>query len=364
MLRSPRFSEREKAAWETLRTMLLERFHYDYHRRLLELKNDFVPFDPDRDTIREPDFSAAELDEKRLRVYQAVQNLLEIGNYTELLPEQLGECLKLQPVGGLSVHVDTDEFEEFHVYYRGVRKQEETERLLFLWNRTRLVTLLNRVFVLARFREKHGGRLIAKMFKEVPVENIKMIAPKVKLGMPIFDRLKIGGTVLSSLATTLYKLFVAVTLSPILFAIVLGALVIATIKGIFSFLGSKTKYLHVFSSNLYYRSLSNNLAAFTALVDAAEEQETKETLLAYYLLDSHRDTGLTLEELNREAEQWVEKEFDFRFRFEVDDAVRKLREKEIVRCDGDVYRVYDLPETLRRLDETWDGFHSFPNEEG
>ena len=358
MLCDANLSEKDRADLKTFTEMLEERFHYDYHKPLRELKNDFVPFDPDHDTIRERQFTENELEEKRIRIYRSIRQLLQFGNYTELLPEQLAECLKLQPIGGLSVHVDTTEFDEFHVYYRGTRVKTETERFLFFWKQTRQVTIFNRVFVLARFKKEYGGRLIVKIFKEVPVENIKIVAPKVKLGMPIFDQLKIGGTVFSSLATTLYKLFVAVTLSWVLFAIVLGGLLIAASKGIFSFLGSKTKYMHRFSSSLYYRSLSNNRAAIIALIDAAEEQETKETLLAYYVLFKHHDTGLSLEEINREVESWIEKEFNLRFRFEVDDAVRKLREKNIIQSENQLYRVFDLPETLRRLDETWDGLRS------
>lgn len=368
MLQDERLTESDRTDLRIFLMLLEDRFHYEFHKTLLAIKDDFVPFDPDRDTVCEPEIRPDVLQEKRLRIYQSVQNLLRVGNYIELTPEQLGECLKLQPVGGLSVHVDTEEFEEFHVYYRGLRHRTETETVFFLWKRTRPVIALNRVFVLARAQNReldhdYSGQLVIKIFKDVSVENLKIIAPKVKLGMPFFDRLKIGSTVFGSLATTVYKIFVAVTLSPILFAIVLSGLIIAAFKGLMSFMSSKTKYMHVYSSNLYYRNLSNNKAALTSLVDAAEEQETKETILAYFILFVQRDRDHTLETLNREVERWIEEQFGFHFQFEVDDAVRKLREKNLLQSflghAEEIYKVYNMRTTLKRMDEAWDAFHSF-----
>lgn len=370
MLLDERLDEEERRLFRFLKRLLADRFHYEFHQDLEDVKNDFIPFDPDRETLCEPEYDEDELHAIRLRLYAGIRRLLAVGNYLELTPEQVAECLKLQPVGGLSVHVDTDDFDEFHVYYRGIRKREDTQRFLFLWKRTRPVRYLNRVFVVARFKRECGGRVIIKMFKDVAVENLKIIAPKVKLGMPFFDRIKIGGTVLGSLATTIYKLVVAVTLSPILFAIVLGGLLLAAFKGIMSFLNSRTKYLHVFSSSLYYRNLSNNKAALTTLVDAAEEQEVKEAILGYFMLyTAGRD--MTMREIDEAAERWIEETFGHHFDFEVDDAVRKLREKELlftsrVESDPDdpsrtreLFRVRELRDALRRLDNAWDDYNSF-----
>ena len=371
MLKDARLAPEYHTPLKKLRRLLSDRFHYEFHGILESLKNDFAAFDPDRETLFEPDMSEEERDEARLRLYRKIRDILDVGNYAELETHQLNECLKLQPVGGLSVHVDTDDFDEFHVYYRGVYEETEKEKYLLLFDRNRQLTFLKRVFVLARFKKEFGGRILAKMFKDVAVENIKIIAPKVKLGLPIFDRLKIGGTVLGSAATTLYKLFVAVTLSPVLFAIVLGGLLFAAFKGVMSFLNSKTKYMHVFSSSLYFRNISNNRAALTSLVDAAEEQEIKEALLGFLILFINEPREMTLRELDDAAETWIGEQFDFHLDFEIDDAVRKLTEKELVFVSRrvsdpansgetlEVYHAHEIHEALKRLDRAWDEFNAF-----
>lgn len=362
MVRDPQMSPEDGENFRLLRRMLADRFHYEFYATLESLKNDFVPFDPDCETLAEPDFTEAELQIFRVRLYDAVIRLLHAGNYTELTANELDECLKLQPMGGLSVHVDTADFDEFHVFYRGIRQRDEQERFLFLWQWKRPVTYMNRVFVLARFKKECGGHVLLKMFKDVAVENIKIVAPKVKLGMPIFDRIKIGGSVLGSLFAPLSKLIFAFTLSWIYFLIILSGFIIAAVKGVLSFMNSRTKYMQVFSSSLYYRNLSNNKSAITALVDAAEDQEIKESLIAYYILHKNQFDPLSSEQIDQKAEQWIENEFAHRVDFEIKDALRKLREKNILQTEGsspNVYRVSGLTEALQTLDASWDNIHHF-----
>ena len=364
-LRDSRLEDAERENLRFLRRLLADRFHYEYHGTLEAMKNDFVPFDPDCETLCEPEYTDGQLREIGTQLYESIRNVLQIGNYRKLAPEQFAECLTLQPIGGLSVHVDTGDFDKFHVYYRGIRHREETERFLFFWKFTRPVVSLNRVFVIARFKPENGGRILVKMFKDIPVENIKIIAPKVKLGMPIFARVKIGGSVAGSLITPISKIVLAFT-SWFYFLIILCGLLIAAFKGTMSFLNSRTKYMQLYSSSLYYRNLSNNTAALTTLLDAAETQELKETLLGYFILYLNRDRDMTLEELDEATERWIAEQFDHRFDFEVGDAIRKLTKIELVRTrerpSGQLaYRVCGLPEALVQLDKTWDEFNSFPD---
>ena len=377
LLKDERLNDDERESFRVLRRLLADRFHYEYHGMLETLKNDFVPFDPDCETLAEPEYTAEQLNVIRLRLYESIRRVLQIGNYRELTPEQLSECLALQPIGGLSVRVDTDDFDGFHVYYHGVRECRETEHFFFFWKRVLPLVCLNRVFVIARLKPEFGGQVLIKMFKDVPVENIKIIAPKVKLGMPVFAKIKIGGSVLGSLIAPISKLVFAFAMSWIYFLVILGGLLIAAFKGVMSFLNSRTKYMQMYSSNLYYRNLSNNTAALTALLDSAENQELKETLLGYSMLYVNRDHEMTMQQLDEAVERWVAEQFDHQFDFEVEDAVRKLIMTKIIdeKEKGGVhfndpdsgvyvlerYRACELPVALRRLDNDWDDFNVFPD---
>ena len=147
----------------------------------------------------------------------------------------------------------------------------------------------------------------------------------------------------------------------------------AFLKGVFSFLTSKTKYMQTLSSSLYHKNLANNVSALTRLVDAAEAEETKELLLAYYILYSEKEHDYTMQELDERVEAWLHEHFNLpHIDFEVDDAVRKLIDKDLIEVrdlpveDGTTHQVlkaYDLPTALHRLDHWWDAYFSPPAEE-
>jgi hypothetical protein len=103
---------------------------------------------------------------------------------------------------------------------------------------------------------------------------------------------------------------------------------------------------------------------FHHLLDAAEEEEVKEAVLAYHFL---RTAGqpLTAAELDRRIEDWFARRWEAAFDFEVDDGVGKLRRLRLVDDDGDGrLTAVPLDEAMRRLDQTWDDlftYHSPPS---
>lgn len=359
MLTDQHLTEGQASQFHELRNMLANRFHYEYRKTLEMLKKDFAGINPEPDTRCQQKYSVAELDEKCTQLDKGVKYVLARSNFAALTPEQLDACLELQPVGGLSVYVDKQDFSKFDVFFRGIRDDTVKETRFFFLKREWKTKVFSRVVVIARSSGNDKERLIIKIFKDVSVENLKIIVPRIRLGMPVFDRLKISGTVFGSLVTPLSKLLFAFMLSWWWFIVVTSGFMIAMFKGIFSFLNSRTKYLHVFSSQLYYLTLSNNEAALTSLVDIAEEQELKETLLAYFMLFILRDRNLTMQQIDDAVERWLKEQFGFDVDFEVDDALHKLSELGLLILQEPYYKVYDLPCVLRRLDEAWDNFFTY-----
>ncbi len=110
------------------------------------------------------------------------------------------------------------------------------------------------------------------------------------------------------------------------------------------------------AENLYFKNLDNNSGVFHHLIDSAEEEECKETILAYYhLLTS--DQPLSSHELDNIIEQWFDVNFSCSIDFETDDALRKLKKLELVEMNKDKYIAKPLIESRKQLDELWDGFY-------
>ncbi|MHC4400082.1 MAG: DUF3754 domain-containing protein [Planctomycetota bacterium] len=386
VLADPRFSPKERDQFQTLMEMIQARFHFEFQKDIEKLKRAYDPFDPDCDTLLPTEPSPQDRDAHYERLREGFRKLLVDGNYVELTRDQLLECLQLQTFAGLLVKVNLDEYKDLHVFYRGLRDDLRWRRSWIPpWKKIpRKVRLFKRVALLVRTAEKKSDLILFKLFKDVVLEDLKMITPRLRIQMRLFDKLKVGSTVVGGLFAPVLKIVMAAAFSPILLLIVVGGCLGAFVKGIFSFLTCKTKYMQTLSSSLYFQNLANNVSALTRLVDAAEAEEAKELLLAYFILYLERGRDYTLRELDKRVEQWLHEQFRIDVDFEAGDAVRKLAEKGLLverevpaaPVDDDdgkaaqstpqaagnlqrkILKVYDLPTTLRRLDAWWDDYFS------
>lgn len=84
------------------------------------------------------------------------------------------------------------------------------------------------------------------------------------------------------------------------------------------------RFMKALAENLYFKNLDNNAGVLHHLIDAAEEEEFKEALLAYLFLAATPE-GLTRHRLDKVVEDWLASGWDCRIDFEVDDALDKRR---------------------------------------
>lgn len=373
-----------------LHRMLADRFHLEFHEKLLHLRDLFIPIDPDRDTRAEPILSPEEHKRKGEEVIREIQSLLISCNFTDMTDEQINQCLTLQPLSGLKVEVDRLKFDPFQISYRGceqyipspnrwtrvknwlLEKLPVLRKLSSLKNRRpfkkyfsrpkKKFLRLKKVFLLLRPKEGQDQTVILKLYRDVPVENLKIIIPDASIKITIFDSVKIGATVGCGLIASALKLALAAALSWVVLLIFLFTFISSVLKGLAGFINSKTKHIGNCSQELLYQNLSNNIGTISALVTMAEEQEVKETFLAYVELLDHPDRWYTAKEMDSEIEAWLGtldpndeyKSIDF----EEHDALRKLKEKALVevRQDDDGqerYRAVDLAAALQRLTTAW-----------
>lgn len=365
MLRDPRLSAEERQQLGRLFEMVAARFHYESRAKLERLKTLYGPFDPDAEPLLG---SEPPVDEtaQREELGQAFEQLLLDANYVEMPREQIVECAGYQSQAGLVVEASLEDYAELRVFYRGMRHEQRTFRpWLTPWKRTaETIHVFSRLAVMVRLAREPSRPVFIKLFKNVVAEDLEMLLPYVQIRMRVLDHLKIGSSVLGGVATALWKVVTAAFLSTWVFVLVMGGFATALVRGVFSFQSSKTRYMQALSSSLYFRSLANNSSALAHLVDAAEDEECKELLAAYYVLYVERDRDYTQEQLDRRVEEWLRSEFGADVDFEVCDAGRMLDDKGLMvrraasGAPEAVLKVYDLPSALRRLDETWDGYYS------
>ena len=219
------------------------------------------------------------------------------------------------------------------------------------------------------------------MFKDVPLEDLEILFPNSKVTMSLKDKLMIAvPAVAAGIPLMVTKVIPALVVAFVILSAYLG------IKGtveedqlkqaiaVFSALGAlggflfkqwskyrskKFQFQKELSDNLYFRNLVNNAGVFYSLIDSAEEEECKETFLAWYFLHK-AGAGLTEAELDERIELWFKERHDCILDFECGDALSKLERLKLISFDsGGKIVLTDLKASLKLLDERWDAFFEY-----
>jgi hypothetical protein len=120
----------------------------------------------------------------------------------------------------------------------------------------------------------------------------------------------------------------------------------------------KLKYQRKVADNIYFKNVNNNAGVFETLINAAEEQETKEVILAYHALLTGGPAAHA-GELDRRIETWLKSAFAIDADFEVSDALEKLEGLGFLAQKEGKIAVVPLPDALARLDSLWDRLYDF-----
>ena len=114
------------------------------------------------------------------------------------------------------------------------------------------------------------------------------------------------------------------------------------------------------SDSLYFKNIANNSGVFPALIEAAEEEEIKETILAYTILLNSKEK-LSTKELDRTIEDWFAKTYNKDIDFDVEDALNKLKRLEIGKEENGKWGVIPINEALLKIDGIWDNIFKYNN---
>ena len=207
-------------------------------------------------------------------------------------------------------------------YRRGEHtRRDEVTSWFGLRRRTVAFTNYARVLVYATFKDAdhfeakgtnvdglpfQPGSTIIKLFQNVPREDLEMVFPNVQVRMRPIDKLLIGvPAVVSGVIVIVTKLLAALgrccccwrsgsacAEEPVELnqaqLVALGAGLIAfggfVVRQVTKFKNRKILFMKALSENLYFRNLDNDAGVFHHLLDAAEEEEVKEAVLAYHFL--------------------------------------------------------------------------------
>lgn len=367
--------------------VLTSLLHHRFAARIEVLKDAYHPFNPGSDTRTVTKPTADELAAAHERLEAELEALALAANFTRVDPAELEQAFHQHSLLKLSLAVDRSAVRKILFFRRGESVRTRTDRTWFgLRQRTVSFTNYARVLVYATFKGPehfpHPDRLpfrpgstIVKLFQNVPRDDLEMVFPNVRVQMRLLDKLLIGvPAFVSGVVVIATKLLASI--------LVLGPLVLAWLHwwtkpvnanptavataaiGLFAFgayvmrqftnfKNRKIMFMKALSENLYFRNLDNDAGVFHHLLDAAEEAEFIETLLAYHFLRT-APGPLAPTDLDRRIEDYFATRWSARFDFDLADGVRKLREYELVTVGPDDHLTpVPLDEATSRLERAW-----------
>ncbi|XP_054318977.2 transmembrane protein 143 isoform X2 [Pongo pygmaeus] len=277
----------------------------------------YDPINPDRETLEQPSLTDPQRLSNEQEVLRALEPLLAQANFSPLSEDTLAYALVVHhPQDEVQVTVNLDQYVYMHFWALGQRvgqmplKSSMGSRRGFF---SKLPPAERRYFkrVVLAARTKRG-HLVLKSFKDTPLEGLEQLLPELKVRTPTLQRALLNlMLVVSGVAifvnvgmVVLTDLKVATSLLLLLFAIFMG------LRASKMFGQRRSAQALELAHMLYYRSTSNNSELLSALALRAQDEHTKEALLAHSFL-ARRPGGTqgspeeTSRWLRSEVENWL-----------------------------------------------------------
>ncbi len=410
-----RLAEADVPKFREFYEILSAYYHFELHRSLETLKENFAPFNPDADTISRHKPGPDELAERQANLISAFETVLERANYQPLSQQDLELAFKEKSLVPLNTQVDFDDFEHMVCYHRGDVFYKATFKRFYFWKEEREVDVFERVALLLKFKpavhfEAKGekldklnfepGKMYAYFYKNIPRYDLELLFPNIQVSMTLKDQLFFGipavGATAAAVFRTLPNLLLIVgallfltfgpeavrqvgvnegqvrNIMPILTATL--ALMVAlggvAFKQWSSYQNKQIKFQKSVTDTLFFRMLDSNAGMFNALIDSAEEEETKEIILVYYHLLT-QPNSLTQVELDDQVEAWMEEKFGTKIDFDINGPLRNLEKIQgqvgeggptvplLRRDESGTLHLLSLDESKLVIDYVWDNLFRY-----
>ncbi len=370
---------------DTFPTLALRLQNYrgrGYRALAAEMRRCYLPFSPDRDTVRVLSFSEEELHEMAARLSTLTRHLLGRANYAEVGTDTLNAILNQQTPYSLRIAVDLAEYDELQLFARETYTKRHSVRrpeTAYLLKAHYEVRIFRRLFVLLKMKsdEDRAAELAKaenlshdkalkqvrrkrknlpptvtpqyiymKVFKDLPEHDLQILFPLRTVQFRPFDKIKFfataGGGTLFGVFTTTGKVLAAS--NPLTLVGALIGFIGLLARQITTFFNQRTRYMMELAQKLFFHNLANNRAALTLLVDRAEEEDVKEDLIALACNAGQCVPASELPSRKARIDALVLERYGTAIDFEIDDTVARLEADGVVTREGDNLRFATLEE--------------------
>ncbi len=372
----------------TLRTIC----HYEYSETLDRLRDDYYYFSPEVAALATTDRAKSDCAYDDL--VRSLDKVLKDANFKELPHEDVTDAHRKRAVLRVEVKAEHDDFREVRFYRRGRHVEQFEVSEWFGWRRRKVesevfddVVLLvamktqaeigsRRELRVLKRRKIVPGSVLLKYFRNIACGDLYALFPNARVVMSSRDKAFLGVPAIAGGIPILLKLYATISVLFLVAGIYLGGsrsvadtdmkTALAALMGIVALGGfamrqwlkyqhQSLKYHMELAENIYYRNINNNAGIFDYVIGTAEDQESKEALLAYHFLRT-APAAPNAAELAQRIEAWLSANFGINLDFEIASALATLDRFGLLRREGERLFVSPLEEAIAQLHRVWNNF--------
>jgi Protein of unknown function (DUF3754) len=371
----------------TLRTIC----HYEYSDTLDRLRDDYYYFNPEVAGHAAAD--RAKSDHAYDDLIRSLDKVLKDANFEKLPHEDVADAHRKRTVP-IEIKAAPDAFRGVHFYKRGhhVEQVELTEWfglrrrevqievfddvVLVVAMKTRAEINSRRELRLLKRRKIIPGSVLLKYFRNIACGDLYALFPNARVVMSNFDKAFLGVPAIAGGIPILLKLYATVSVLLLVAGIYFGGsgsvahadmeAALAALMGIVALGGfavhqwlkyqNQTLKHHMeLTENIYFRNVNNNTGIFDYLIATAEDQESKEAVLAYHFIRK-AEVAPTATDVAGRIEAWLAKNFAVNVNFKIANALETLNRFGLVRSEDEQLFVPPLELAIAQLHQVWNNF--------
>lgn len=406
--------DKERRQFQSFAEILNAYVHFKAQSNLELMKQSYAYFNPNQDSPVYPQLTHDEESQQSALLADTFKKVLFEANYKELTEQDIKKALMQSSLVPVNTNVNLNDYQRILLFYRGRNIKQAMIKRFF---RKKQISFDNydHVAVLLEIKQQkyfldkdetkdelnfEPGKIYLYLYKNIPFHDLELLFPNVKISMNLRDKLMLIIPALGAAVPMLIKILPALGLLvgaialvvfgwnldgkfdvdvkdpkaiyPLLLAsfsacVALGGF---AVRQYIKYKSKRLEFLKKVTDVLFFKSLDVSQGVLNAVVDSAEEEQSKGMLLVYYLL-MQEGKALDKAQINNKIVAWAKEQFSVDVNIDIEASLEQLMKLQaphetgegkvaiIEEVEAGHYQASNIESAKRIIDYTWDNVFQY-----
>ncbi|MEM7401724.1 MAG: TMEM143 family protein [Pseudomonadota bacterium] len=406
----------QRRQFQSFAEILTAYVHFKAQKNLELMKQSYAYFNPNQECLL-PGLTQEESEQQANILAETFKRVLVDANYRELNQQDIEKALSQSSLVPVNTQVDLDAYKRILLFYRGSDVKDVTIKR-FLFKKQISFDNYDHVAVLLEIKPKQyfdkkekykeianfeAGKVYLYLYKNIPHYDLELLFPNVKISMSLRDKLMLIIPALGAAIPMLIKILPALGLLigaialvvfgwnldgkfdvdvsdpkavyPLLLAsfsacVALGGF---AVRQYIKYKSKRLEFLKKVTDVLFFKSLDVCQGVLHSVIDAAEEEQSKEMFLIYFILLQEKQP-LSQEQIRDKVNLWTKEHLGIKTNIQIEKSLEHLTSLQEVSnttneiacivksLDDGCFQASDLSIAKRIVDYIWDNIFQYSNE--